>query len=482
VFQLTSPNGVVNRDQNPAALREPGSILLLSCYELGHPPLGIASPMAFLQRAGYAPEAVDISVQELDPETVRPARFVGISVPMHTALRLGVLAAEWIRALNPRCHICFYGLYATLNSEYLLDHWADTVIGGEWEGPLLALVQSLDAGRSGIVAGVGRKGLPARPALQRLAFPVPNRSRLPRLERYAQLEVEGARRLAAAVEASRGCLHLCRHCPIPPVYGGRLFVVPKEIVLGDIRRLVADGASHITFSDPDFLNGPRHSLAIVRAMHAEFPATTFDFTAKIEHILEHRRMFPELRELGCLFVISAAESLSDTVLAHLDKGHTGADIREALGIVRGADIAFRPTWLPFTPWTTGDDYLEILGFVAREGLIEHVDPVQYALRLLVPPGSLLLRQPAIQPYLGPLDQAAFGYGWAHPDPRMDQLHQAVSPLVEEAAQAGEEDTITFQRVQALACANLDRPWPAPPALPTFSGRGRPPRLTEPWFC
>src|SRR5206468_1333924 len=185
-------------------------------------------------------------------------------------------------------------------------------------------------------------------------------------------------------EASRGCLHLCTHCPIPPVYGGRFFVVPPDVVLEDVRRQVQAGATHITFGDPDFLNGPKHALKVVRALHAEFPALTFDFTAKVEHILEKRELFPEFGASGCVFMISAVESLSDTVLTILEKNHTRADVEVALKIVRDAGITYRPTWVAFTPWTTLDDYREVLDFVEENELIDHVDPVQYTIRLLVP--------------------------------------------------------------------------------------------------
>ncbi len=463
-------------------MRSPGDILLISCYELGHQPLGIASPLAFLERAGYAPEAMDISVEDFDDEKASRAKLVGISVPMHTALRLGVRVAERIRQINSGCHICFYGLYALLNAEYLLDHDADSVIGGESEEALVALAGDLELGGKGDVQGVVRRGRPARAILRRLPFPVPSRAGLPSLKKYAHIERHGSRDLAGYVEASRGCLHFCLHCPIPPVYEGRFFVVPQEIVLEDIRRLVKDGATHITFGDPDFLNGPGHSLAIVRSMRAEFPGLTFDFTAKVEHLLKRRALFSELGQLGCAFMVSAVESLSDTVLAHLEKGHTRADIFEALRIVRDAGIAFRPTWVAFTPWTTLDDYLDMLEFVVTEGLIDHVDPVQYAIRLLVPPGSMLLGRPAIQPYLDSLDQAAFTYRWTHPDPRMDDLQRGLSAAVEEAARAGEDPAITFDRVRALAYrAHRERRSARGfAALP--SDRNRPPRLTEPWFC
>src|SRR5213592_1050757 len=124
------------------------------------------------------------------------------------------------------------------------------------------------------------------------------------------------------------------HCPIVPVYEGRFFIVPVEVVLEDIRRQVRAGATHITFGDPDFLNGPGHSLAIVRAMRAEFPSLTFDFTAKIEHILRRRELLPDLARLGCLFIVSAVESIDDRVLAILDKGHTRGDVEAVIYLTR----------------------------------------------------------------------------------------------------------------------------------------------------
>jgi radical SAM superfamily enzyme YgiQ (UPF0313 family) len=453
-------------------------ILLVSCYELGHQPLAVASPLAFLERAGFAAEALDISVEQFDAGKAAGAGLVAISVPMHTALRLGVRAAEEIRRINPGCHICFYGLYASLNAEYLLAHCGDSVIGGEFESALVALVEALAAGRPGAVEGVHLRGHAVGPVLTRLAFALPSRGALPSLKKYAHLDRDGRKDLVGYVEASRGCLHLCLHCPIPPVYGGRFFVVPQEIVLADIRQLVGAGATHITFGDPDFLNGPGHSLAAVRAMHAEFPSLTFDFTAKVEHIIERDDLFPELRALGCAFMISAVESLSEAVLANLEKGHTRADVSRALRIVRGAGIAFRPTWVAFTPWTKLEDYLDMFEFVEREGLIDHVDPVQFTLRLLVPPGSALLTREAITPYLGPLDQAAFIHRWTHPDPRMDLLQREASRLVEAAA-AGDA-AATFYRLKALAFSTAGLPLEPEPAL--APDRRRPPRLTEAWFC
>jgi radical SAM superfamily enzyme YgiQ (UPF0313 family) len=469
-------------DQLASGLWQPGAILLIACYELGHQPLGIASPLGMLEQAGFLPATMDISVERFDAQKIARARFIGIAVPMHTALRLGVRVAERIRELNPTCHICCYGLYASLNAEYLLAHGADSVIGGECEGPLVALISSLQVGDVGEVEGVSRLGHITGPFLKRLDFRVPSRRALPPLERYAHLECEGVRTRVGYVEASRGCKHLCLHCPIPPVYGGRFFAVGQDVVLQDIRQLVQAGAGHITFGDPDFLNGPSHALRIARALHTEFPDLTFDFTSKIEHILKHPSLLPEFAELGCVFVVSAVESLSDTVLVNLEKGHTRADVFAAQRIMRQAGIALRPSLVSFTPWTTIDDYLDMLDVIEHEELVDHVDPVQYAIRLLIPPASMLLERSAIQPFLGSLDHAAFSYQWTHPDRRMDELHQAVTELVEDATKVDEDPAVTFQRIRALATAVRDGRLPA-----AFSGhppleRRRPPRLTEPWFC
>jgi len=456
-------------------MHPPRSVLLVSCYELGHQPLGIAWPRAFLERAEIPVEHADLAVEELDEATVRGAGFVGISVPMHTALRLGVRAAERIRALNPTCFICFYGLYAVLNRDYLLHGVADAVLAGEVEGPLVALVEDVLAGSRPATSGA--------PSLDRLTYPVPSRAGLAGLDRYVRLERNGSQTPAAYVEASRGCLHTCLHCPVTPIYGGRFFAVPLEIVLEDVRQQVAAGAGHVTFGDPDFLNGPTHALRVTRAVHAAFPEITFDFTAKIEHILEHRAIFPELAQLGCVFVVSAVESLSDLVLRHLEKGHVGADVPVALDIVRGAGIALRPSFVAFTPWTTLDDYQDLLAFVHAEELVDQVDPVQFSIRLLVPPGSALLEHAAIRPHLGALDPTAFTYAWTHPDPRMDRLYEDVSDLVERAANAGEGPAETFQRLRDLT-RRVAGGRAEPARVPQTSARlrGGAARLTESWFC
>jgi len=475
----------------------PNDVLLLACYELGHQPLSLAWPAAVLRRAGVPVTAVDLAVEPFPRAAAARARFVGISVPMHTALRLGVHAAQDVRALNPQAHICFYGLYAWLNADYLLATVADSVLageieeelagwvaGGEWrvaggespflrEGPREGMIEDPLPNPLPEGEGTGRR---PPPILTRLSLPTPDRAGLPSLDRYARYVDGGVARLAGYVEASRGCLHTCRHCPVVPVYGGRFFVVPAETVLADIRQQVAAGAEHITFGDPDFLNGPGHVLKIARALHAEFPRLTFDFTTKVEHIRQHRALFPELRALGASFVISAFESVSDTVLTRLDKGHTAADLDDALAVLAGAGLPVQPTWLPFTPWTTLDGYVDLLAWIRDRDLIANVPAVQLSIRLLVPPGSALLDEPDAAAWLGPRDAANFTYQWRNPDPCVDELQRRVAAV----AEAGGEADAAFVTIESLAYGLAGRRLPAAP--PRIHANPAPPRLTEDWFC
>src|SRR5215467_8915178 len=224
-------------------------------------------------------------------------RLVVVAAQMHTALALGLRVAARVRRENPAARLVFFGLYAVLNQR-LLARRADAVLGPDAEEALVATAEALERG-----APLAPLAPPAAPG--RRPDPPPARDALPPLARYARLAIAGEERVAGHVEATRGCKHLCRHCPIPPVYGGRFFAVPREVVLEDARRQIAAGARHIDFGDPDFLNGPQHGLRIARALHAEHPDVTFSFTAKIEHIVAERALLRELAAAGGLFVVSA---------------------------------------------------------------------------------------------------------------------------------------------------------------------------------
>lgn len=463
-------------------MRDQGNILLVSCYELGHQPFHLASLSAMLQQANYAPVCIDSAVEPLTARAIRRARFVGISVPMHTALRLGEQIAQRVRQINPQAHICLYGLYALLNADHLLQTTIDSAIGGEYEVPLLNLLQALERNESPDVPGVHTKAVKSGPWVQRTPFIVPERRQLPELTQYAHLQWNEELRVAGYTETTRGCKHTCLHCPVTPIYHGRFFAIPKEIVLADIRAQVAQGARHITFGDPDFWNGPTHAMRIIQAMHQEFPELTFDATIKIEHLLKHRHLLPEMKECGCLFIVSAVESLNATVLERLDKGHSASDISTAFALTEQAGISLRPSLLPFTPWETLDSYIDLLNFFEEGHYIEHIDPVHLSIRLLVPPGSALLDTEESRAWIGELDASSYTYRWQHPDPRMDELQRNVAALAEQAESSKVDPLETFFQVKALALAARNQDFSVAEALQRYGKSKTLPHLTESWFC
>jgi radical SAM superfamily enzyme YgiQ (UPF0313 family) len=448
-------------------------VLLLSAYDMGRQPFGLASPAAWLRRDGMDVEAVDLSRDKLPAATVRAADLVAFHLPMHTATRLAARAAERVRRLNPHAHLCFYGLYAPVNETYLRRLGAETILGGEFEPGLAALAQRLS-----------REGGESRPAqaaqswpvtsLDRLTFLTPDRQGLPSATRYARLHLpDGGHRVTGYTEASRGCKHLCRHCPVVPVYHGAFRIVQKDVVIEDIARQVAAGSEHIVFGDPDFFNGPGHAMAIVEELHRRFPQVTYDAIIKIEHLLKQAHLLPALRDTGCLLVTSAVESVDDGILARLEKGHTRADFLRVIEMFRDLGMVLNPTFVPFTPWTTQEGYRDLLGLLASENLVNHVAPVQLAIRLLIPAGSRLLELGEIGAAIGPFDEAALVYPWRHPDPGMDELAARVQDAVTGGLKAKLSRGEIFARIARAS------------GLPDFPGllsRAEIPYLNEPWYC
>lgn len=448
-----------------------GHALLIGTYELGRQPFGLASPAAWLRRAGAEVQCIDTAVSPLDGAAVARATLIGLHVPMHTATRLAADLIPGLRRRNPRARIVCYGLYAPLNADFLRARGADAVIGGEFEAELTELWRQAIADASFV---------PRPVVLDKLAFVPPERSDLPPLTAYAALITADGPRVVGATEASRGCKHTCRHCPIVPVYQGRFRVVPHNIVLEDIRRQVAAGAQHITFGDPDFLNGPGHALPLVRALHAEFPTVTYDVTIKVEHLLRHADLLPELRATGCVLITSAVEALDDTILERLDKRHTRDDVARAAALLRTVGIGLNATFVAFTPWTSRSVYANLLRDIAELDLIDCVAPIQYAIRLLIPSGSRLLELPEVQTLVQPFDQQALVYPWQHPDPAMDRLQLAVQARAQGSVARGETRAQFYRHVRDIVAAEVGAT--PQPTLEHLVARPPIPYLSEPWYC
>lgn len=448
-------------------------VSLINPYELGRQPFGLAEPAAWLKREGCEISCCDLSIQKLESCLTPDTDIVAIYVAMHTATRIAVEALPRIRQLAPRASLCVYGLYAPMNSELFRSLGVQTVLGGEYETGLVSMVQRVRAGQG---------ALQTEPeiALDRIDFIAPDRSKLPDLSQYASLiNPDGSSKTVGFGETTRGCKYLCRHCPVVPVYQGRFHVIPADIVMNDIREQITLGAEHISFGDPDFFNGPGHALRIVRALHAEFPAVTYDATIKIEHIVRYPEEMQVLKDTGCLFILSAVEAVDDAILEYLDKGHTRADFIAALTLLRNTGIALTPTFVAFTPWTSLDNYIELLRHIIDLQLIQAVAPVQLSIRLLIPAGSCMLDIDSLADVIDAFDPAILGHPWSNPDTRVDALQQQVQAWVSQAEADGLARPQIFAGIWKRA--HEQAALPVPPL--DLQHTGQPvPRLSENWYC
>jgi radical SAM superfamily enzyme YgiQ (UPF0313 family) len=452
------------------------NVVLISTYELGRQPFGLASPAAWLRNRGHNVVTLDLARQPLQESAVDSAALIALYLPMHTATRLAVELIPVLRKRNPGAHLCCYGLYAPMNEEFLRSLGVASILGGEFESALVHLADRLAQPLS-----CNFSQSESRISLDRLSFEVPDRSGLPPMEKYAHLIIpEHGYRIVGSTEASRGCKHRCRHCPVVPVYNGVFRIVSPDIVLEDIRQQVAAGAQHISFGDPDFFNGIGHALKIIEALHREFPDLTYDVTIKIEHLRKYEQHLSLLRQTGCFFVISAVESIDDAVLAALEKGHTCEDFLHVVRTFRSLGLTLHPTFLPFTPWTTLEGYRELLELLHAEGLVENVAPIQLGIRLLIPEGSRILQLEDIQKIVEPFDSRSLFYPWKHSDPRLDALSEKVQAIAAAAEQ--------YKLTRSAAFANI---WKAvhtaaglaAPSLPSANVVSKPvPFLSEPWYC
>ncbi len=446
-------------------------VVLINPYELGRQSFNLAAPAALLKAAGCEVACLDLTLQKLEPDTLRDAGLVAIHLGMHTATRIAIAALPKIRELAPGAHLAMYGLYAPMNADLLRGLGVHTLLGGESEPDLVALAERL---RDGDVSAQNAPMV----QLAQVKFLPPDRSGLPQLTRYAHLKLpDGGKKIVGFTETTRGCKHLCRHCPVVPVYQGKFRTVQVDVVLADIEQQVVAGAQHISFGDPDFFNGPTHALRVLEAMHLRFPNLSFDATIKIQQLLDHADLLPGLRDAGCLFITSAVESVDDAVLEYLDKNHTHAGFERALDLCRANGIFLAPTFVPFNPWTTLTGYIDLLDELLRLKLVQAVPPVQLAIRLLVPQGSYLLRLPGFSDRLEAFDPALLGYPWHHADPRVDALQQQVmsTAMQMETATCREVFRAIWQLAQAAAGL-------AAPTLEHADFGETIAHLSEPWYC
>ncbi|WP_298209378.1 radical SAM protein [Ferrimicrobium sp.] len=440
------------------------SVLFISTYELGHQPQLAAEVAAELPEGSL--EVLDMAKTPLSVaiEAINRASRVILTAPMLTG---ALVARDLLASLDhdqPERQLIVVGLYATVLKESLQDPPAALWLNRATAAELATLVQhpSVSA-QPGIPKATGRR-----------AYRV-NRTPLMGLDSYRSVRIANQDLVTGYLETSVGCRHRCLHCPVAAIWNGRIAINDAEAVIADGLAQIEAGAQHLSFGDPDFLNAPKHSLKVLTTLAQKAPWVTFDITTKISEILRHRDLLSTLAASHVNFVISAVESLNDDVLAHLDKGHTAADVSVARDLLYANGVAMHPTFVPFTPWTTMGDLVDIVDFIVESDLVQVVEPIQYSIELLTPTNSLL---PVNETDFGPYDASVMGYTVRYQDERLPRLRDRLYQL---AAQAGEDsfETTFAQIVTAVYEANglsaqcVRTPKVSAPSTAVMS---------EPWFC
>ncbi|MEV7231088.1 RCCLKC-tail radical SAM protein [Polymorphospora sp. NPDC051019] len=391
----------------------------MSSFEAELQPLASACVAAALQDQGAAVTAWDAHAF---PDRLPDAEvdLVLLSVQQFEGLHRAVDLAPRLRTAHPGAPIVAFGQYAQMNSTEFLAR-VDAVAFDEPERIAQELCQ----------AAVGQLPLPqvpalrtasrmtARPPRRRITATAPARHLFPSLVHYPAHHTGLG--LMGNIEVSRGCHHKCTYCSVYGAYDGGVAPYQLETVLADARQLADDGVRHFFFIDAEFFNSRTLGVEVVRQIAAEFPGSTFEFTTRVDHILDYPELLEELVSLGLRRVTSALEFPSDRILRIFDKGIDVAHMRAAIAEAERIGFELNPTFIPFTPWVRYEELLTFEDFLVETGLARVVEPTALQTRLLLFKGSPLLQSP----WLADVDLVDQGFhlDWTHPDRRVEALWQ-----------------------------------------------------------
>ncbi|MGI9489275.1 MAG: arsinothricin biosynthesis radical SAM protein ArsL [Geminicoccaceae bacterium] len=403
--------------------------VVMSIFEGGYQPITALSAFTALQESGHDTEFFDLYVEgEEKLASLADSEVFVLSVPLYDALKAVPDIVGQIKAIRSDARIVFFGQYATINAGLLAGSQGDYAVVGEWEHPLVGLLDNLTGKATDVPEGIAdgqmvSSGQIPKPYRSRNHMQVPNRRVAPSLAKYPQPHLDkllGKSTIVGGLETTRGCHHKCTYCSVFAAYDGKVILSSEDIVVRDVANLVDQGMEHLTFIDADFFNAKRYAMNMLRSLHKEFPSITYDLTTRVDHILENPDFVDEMADLNVRVITSALEFPSQTVLDQVYKEMTVPMIEEAIASIGKSGIILNPTFIMFNPWVGLEDIAKFHDFVTRNGLEELIDPIQYETRLHLYKGSPLLLNPTIQNL--ELTEQEFHIDWKHPDPLVDELY------------------------------------------------------------
>jgi hopanoid C-3 methylase len=410
-------------------------VALISTYETGFQPLIVSTAAASLLQNRITPDVYDLYLDKSAKTGIQNHDFFGIGLTLFDSLQGGVAMAEEIREKNPDAHICFYGPYADLNKDRLL-RYGDSCILGDWETPIVRLVRAVLSGNGKDWTQVDRVYSLANQSVKskfdRDYSVVPARHLLPPIHTYTNTFIENIvdkKMVVGNVETTRGCHHKCKFCSVYATSHTKVKFTDPAIVMEDVDQLVKAGIEHITFVDAEFINNIKFSLDIVHRIHDKYPRLTYDFTTRIDHVVEHEAAIAEFKNTGCIAITTSIEFPGEEILTKLEKDITLGHILKGMKILKRNEIKVHTTFVTFNPWTDLEGLMNLSNFIKSNHLEDVIDPIQYETRLHLYKGSPLLKDETLSSLA--LHEQDFHYEWEHPDPQVEEVFQRMVKPVEE---------------------------------------------------
>ncbi|MBM7068587.1 arsinothricin biosynthesis radical SAM protein ArsL [Actibacterium sp. 188UL27-1] len=412
------------------------SSILVSIFEGGYQPINALTGLAALRNAGHDTDFLDAYVEGYDIDRLKDYDTIILPVPLFDSLNSAIRLCKELDDAGCTADKVMFGQYATINAKYLTGRYADHVVSGEWEVPLVSLMDR-KAGSDKPVINVysnGRKTPEQTMQMLKLrgTMAKPMRQSAPNLSKYPQPHLTtlmGEEKIVGGLELTRGCHHKCTYCSVFSAYDGKVLLGDIAQIQDDVDALVDQGMEHMTFIDAEFFNATRRSFDALAQIHKRHPALTFDFTTRVDHILENNDRLGELYDHGVRVITSALEFPKNEVLQQVRKEVDVDDLKEAVRLVQNSGITLNPTFIMFNPWVTLEDFPRFHDFLVETGMEDAVDPVQFETRLHLYKGSPLLKNETIKALR--LEEQEFHYDWFHSDERVDELFRAsVTPAVE----------------------------------------------------
>mmetsp|Transcript_156 Transcript_156/g.503 ORF Transcript_156/g.503 Transcript_156/m.503 type:complete len:425 (+) Transcript_156:2547-3821(+) len=413
-----------------------GSSIVVSIFEGGYQPINALTGLSALREAGHDTDFLDAYVEGYDIEKLKEYDTIIMPVPLFDSLNSAIQLTKELEEAGSKAETVMFGQYATINAPYLTGRYADHVVSGEWEVPLVSLMNQREGSKDPSVNVYSKGAASPEKTVQMLklrgTMAKPIRHAAPNLTKYPQphlANLMGEEKVVGGIELTRGCHHKCTYCSVFSAYDGKVLLGDIDQIIEDIDAMVDQGMEHMTFIDAEFFNATRRSFDALARIHQRHPTLTYDFTTRVDHILENRDRLSELRDQGVRVITSALEFPKNEVLQQVAKEVDVDDLKESVRLVQNSGITLNPTFIMFNPWVTLDDFPKFHDFLVETNMENSVDPVQFETRLHLYKGSPLLKNDTIKALR--LEEHEFYYDWFHPDERVDELFRAsVTPAVE----------------------------------------------------